>query len=103
MEAIDLSLNECQELIKRLERSNLGSDDQYLLKRIITGYVGLEAALKEKNISIRRLKEIAFGQKQRKSYGLKHNSRTTGNSSNGLGTKTQQTSVKTTVSLYWPL
>jgi len=74
MEAVNLAFSDCQALIDRITKSNLSSEDQYLLKRIVSAYVGLESALKEKNISIKRLQEMVFGQSRNKKYGMKSSS-----------------------------
>jgi hypothetical protein len=56
VETVEIDFATCQELIDRLSESAMTEQDQFLIKRIIT---------------VSRLREIAFGQKPRKSYGHK--------------------------------
>jgi len=61
-EKLDLSESEGEELIQRLNESNLSEKDRRLLSHIVRLYFWLIFRLQESKLSLKRLKEMVFGQ-----------------------------------------
>ena len=62
-EDVQLSREEGEALIERLERNTLSADDRRLLVKVLTFYFWLLFALREAKLSLKRLKALVFGEK----------------------------------------
>jgi hypothetical protein len=65
-EEVRLSWKEGEALIERIKASNLRSEDQGLLVKLIQVYFWLTLALQETKISLKRLKVALFGEGRKK-------------------------------------
>jgi len=65
-EEVQLSREEGEALIERLERNTLSAEDRRLLVKILTFYFWLLFALREAKLSLKRLKALVFGEKPKK-------------------------------------
>jgi hypothetical protein len=65
-EEVKLNREEGEALIERIKASNLGSDDQGLLVKLIRVYFWLMLALQESKVSLKRLKVALFGEGRKK-------------------------------------
>jgi transposase len=65
-EEVKLSREEGEALIERVKASNLASDDQGLVVKLIQVYFWLKLALQETKISLKRLKVALFGEGRKK-------------------------------------
>ncbi len=65
-EEVKLSREDGEALIERIKASNLASDDQGLLVKLIGVYFWLTLALQETKISLKRLKVALFGEGRKK-------------------------------------
>jgi hypothetical protein len=63
---VKLNREEGEALIERIKASNLGSEDQGLVVKLIQLYFWLTLALPETKISLKRLKVALFGEECRK-------------------------------------
>jgi transposase len=63
---VELSHDEGEAVIKRLEGNALTADDRRLLVKLITFHFWLLFALQEAKFSLRRLRAILFGEKPKK-------------------------------------
>src|SRR5437764_12763625 len=66
-EEVKLDREEGEALIERIKASNLRSEDQGLLVKLIRVYVWLTLALQETKIHLKRLKVALFGEGRKKS------------------------------------
>jgi transposase len=62
-EDVQLSREEGEALIERLERNALSAADRQLLVKVLTFYFWLLFALREAKLSLKRLKVLVFGEK----------------------------------------
>jgi transposase len=67
LEEVKLSREDGEALIERIKASNLASDDQGLLVKLIQVYFWLMLAFQEAKISLKRLKVRLFGKRPKKS------------------------------------
>ena len=58
---IELNTGELEELLQRIERKQLEDSDGETIKNILFSYVHLTETLKDKNVSLRRLRKMLFG------------------------------------------
>ncbi len=65
-EDVQLSRDEGEALIERIERNGLSAEDRRLLVKILTFYFWLLFALREAKLSLKRLKALVFGEKPKK-------------------------------------
>ena len=65
-EEVKLSREDGEALIERVKASNLASDDQGLVVKLIEVYFWLTLALQETKISLKRLKIVLFGEGRKK-------------------------------------
>lgn len=65
-EDVRLSREEGEALIERIERNALSAEDRRLLVKILTFYFWLLFALREAQLSLKRLKALVFGEKPKK-------------------------------------
>ena len=65
-EDVQLSREEGEALIKRIERNALSAEDRRLLVKLLTFYFWLLFALREAKLSLKRLKALVFGEKPKK-------------------------------------
>jgi hypothetical protein len=65
-EDVQLSREEGEALIERIERDALSAEDRRLLVKILTFYFWLLFALREAKLSLKRLKALVFGEKPKK-------------------------------------
>src|SRR5207248_10720642 len=66
-EEVKLNREEGEALIERIKASNLRSEDQGVLVKLIGVYFWLKLALQETKISLERLKVALFGEGRKKS------------------------------------
>jgi hypothetical protein len=62
-EDVQLSREEGEALIERIERNALSTEDRQLLVKLLTFYFWLLFALREAKLSLKRLKALVFGEK----------------------------------------
>jgi hypothetical protein len=62
-EDVQLSREEGEALIERIERNALSAEDRQLLVKLLTFYFWLLFALREAKLSLKRLKALVFGEK----------------------------------------
>jgi transposase len=62
-EDVQLSREEGEALIERIERNALSADDRQLLVKVLTFYFWLLFAVREAKLSLKRLKALVFGEK----------------------------------------
>lgn len=62
-EEVQLSREEGEALIERIERNTLSAADRQLLVKVLTFYFWLLFALREAKLSLKRLKALVFGEK----------------------------------------
>jgi transposase len=65
-EEVQLSREEGEALIERIERNALSAEDRQLLVKLLTFYFWLLFALREAKLSLKRLKALVFGEKPKK-------------------------------------
>ena len=65
-EDVQLSREEGEALIERIERNALSAEDRQLLVKLLTFYFWLLFALREAKLSLKRLKALVFGEKPKK-------------------------------------
>jgi transposase len=65
-EDVQLSREEGEALIERIERNALSAEDRRVLVKILTFYFWLLFALREAKLSLKRLKALVFGEKPQK-------------------------------------
>ena len=65
-EDVQLSREEGEALIERIERNALSAEDRRLLVKMLTFYFWLLFALREAKLSLKRLKALVFGEKPKK-------------------------------------
>jgi transposase len=65
-EDVQLSREEGEALIERIERNALNADDRQLLVKLLTFYFWLLFALREAKLSLKRIKALVFGEKPKK-------------------------------------
>lgn len=65
-EDVQLSREEGEALIARIERNALSAEDRRLLVKLLTFYFWLLFALREAKLSLKRLKALVFGEKPKK-------------------------------------
>jgi transposase len=65
-EDVQLSREEGEALIERIERNALSAADRQLMVKILTFYFWLLFALREAKLSLKRLKALVFGEKPKK-------------------------------------
>ena len=64
---IEVSIEELEAIVARAERGELEEGDAQLIRAVVEAFIEFSAVLKEKNISISRLRKILFGSKSEKS------------------------------------
>jgi hypothetical protein len=64
-EDVELSREEGEALIERIERNALSAEDRQLLVKVLTFYFWLLFALREAKLSLKRIKALVFGEKPR--------------------------------------
>jgi len=62
-EEVQLSREEGEALIERLERNTLSADDRQLLVKVLTFYFWLLFAMREAKLSLKRIQALVFGEK----------------------------------------
>lgn len=62
-EEVQLSREEGEALIERIERNTLSAEDRQVLMKVLTFYFWLLFALREAKLSLKRLKALVFGEK----------------------------------------
>src|SRR5512147_2428024 len=65
-EDVQLSREEGEALLERLERNALTAEDRRVLGKVLTFYFWLLFALREAKLSLKRLKALVFGEKPKK-------------------------------------
>jgi transposase len=65
-EDVQLSREEGEALIERIERNAVSAEDRQLLVKLLTFYFWLLFALREAKLSLKRLKALVFGEKPKK-------------------------------------
>jgi transposase len=65
-EDVQLSRDEGEALIERIERNALSAEDRQLLVKVVTFYFWLLFALREAKLSLKRLKALVFGERPKK-------------------------------------
>jgi len=65
-EDVTLSHEEGEALLERLERDALTAEDRRVLAKVLTFYFWLLFALREAELSLKRLKALVFGEKPKK-------------------------------------
>jgi transposase len=65
-EDVQLSREEGEALIERIERNALSAEDRQVLVKVLTFYFWLLFALREAKLSLKRLKALVFGEKPKK-------------------------------------
>ena len=65
-EDVQLSREEGEARIERIERNALSAADRQLMVKILTFYFWLLFALREAKLSLKRLKALVFGEKPKK-------------------------------------
>jgi hypothetical protein len=65
-EDVQLSREEGEALIERIERKALSAEDRRILVKVLTFYFWLVFALREAKLSLKRLKALVFGEKPKK-------------------------------------
>ena len=58
---IELSMSELEELLRRVEAKQLEDGDCEIIKTVFFSYVNLTDTLKDKSVSMRRLRQMLFG------------------------------------------
>ena len=61
VEIIEVDMQRIDQLIERLERTDLSAEDRETVENILLAYVQLLGMIKDKNTSIQRLKKLLFG------------------------------------------
>src|SRR6476659_180887 len=62
-EDVQLSREDGEALLARLEANTLTADDRRLLGKVLTAYFWLVFALREAKLSLKRIKALVFGEK----------------------------------------
>ena len=65
-EAIELSSEEGEALLKRLDAKQLTEEDYGLISRLVTSYFWLIHLVQEAKISLGKLRKLIFGSKKKK-------------------------------------
>src|SRR5262249_62145768 len=65
-EDVQLSREEGEALLARLEANTLTAEDRQVLGKVLTFYLWLLFALREAKLSLKRLKALVFGEKPKK-------------------------------------
>jgi hypothetical protein len=65
-EDVELSREEGEALLARLEANTLTAEDRQVLGKVLTFYFWLLFALREAKLSLKRLKALVFGEKPKK-------------------------------------
>lgn len=65
-EAIELSSEEGEALLKRLETEQLTQEDHQLLSRLVTSYFWLIHIMQETKINLSKLRKLLFGSKKKR-------------------------------------
>ena len=65
-EDVQLSREEGEALIERIERNTLSAEDRRVLVKVLTFYFWLLFALREAKLSLKRVKALVFGEKPKK-------------------------------------
>src|SRR5882672_6059439 len=87
-EDVQLSREEGEALIERIERNALSAEDRRILVKILTFYFWLLFALREAKLSLKRLKALVFGEKPKKPKPPSSGGTTGGGSAGGSDTQT---------------
>jgi hypothetical protein len=61
--------NEIEQLINRIKRGELDQDDAQLIEKLLNFLLTIVSLLQQKHASIRRMKELLFGMKEKKRGG----------------------------------
>jgi transposase len=65
-EDVELSREEGEALLARLEANTLTAEDRQVLGKVLTFYFWLVVALREAKLSLKRIKALVFGEKPKK-------------------------------------
>ena len=65
-EEVNLSREEGEALLARLEANTLTAEDRRVLGKVLTFYFWLLFALREAKLSLKRVKALVFGEKPKK-------------------------------------
>jgi transposase len=58
---VELNMHDLEGLLQRVEAGQLNDDDREIIKTVFLSYVNLTDTLKDKNVSMRRLRKMLFG------------------------------------------
>jgi transposase len=89
-EDVQLSREEGDALIERIERKALSAEDRQLLVKLLTFYFWLLFALREAKLSLKRLKALVFGEKPKKPKPPSPGGAAGGGSAGGSETPTRE-------------
>ena len=67
---IELDMDQVDEILRRVEAKELQADDYETIKALAQSYVHLTELLKDKNISLGRLRKMIFGAKTEKTAAV---------------------------------
>jgi hypothetical protein len=67
---VELGMNELEDLLRRTETHELREEDYETTKTVLLSYVELVGLLKDKNVSIGRLRKLLFGSKTEKAADI---------------------------------
>jgi transposase len=87
-EEVQLSREEGEALIERLERNTLSVADRQLLVKVLTFYFWLLFALREAKLSLKRLKALVFGEQRKPPKPPSSEGTSSGGSASGSGSPT---------------
>src|SRR5215510_12032433 len=87
-EDVQLSREEGEALIERIERNALSAEDRQLLVKLVTFYFWLLFALREAQLSLKRLKALVFGEKPKKREPPTSGGTAAGGGAGGNGART---------------
>src|SRR6185295_11625190 len=85
-EDVQLSREEGEARIERVERNTLSAEDRQLLVKVLTFYFWLLFALREAKLSLKRLKALVFGEKPKPPKPPSSDGTASGGSSGGGAT-----------------
>ena len=89
-EDVQLSREEGEALIERLERNTLSAEDRQLLVKVLTFYFWLVFALREAKLSLKRIKALVFGEKPKPPKPPAAGGTAGGGSGSGTDTQTSE-------------
>src|SRR5262249_29050784 len=86
-EDVQLSREEGEALLARLEANTLTAEDRQVLGKVLTFYFWLLFALREAKLSLKRLKALVFGEKPKKPRPPSSGGTSSGGGASGDGTE----------------